>query len=86
MNKCILFNIIIFVYINFLNAQSNYEFDGQILGQTNVGFGKESTKFLGTRYLPEFTFNKEIDSLSSFAIETSVNISLSKTKQAIHQI
>ena len=44
-----------------MNAQSNYEFDGQILGQTNVGFGKESTKFLGTRYLPEFTFNKEID-------------------------
>mgnify|MGYP006262506983 FL=1 len=62
-----------------MNAQSNYEFDGQILGQTNIGFGKESTKFLGTRYLPEFTFNKEIDSLSSFAIETSVNISLSKT-------
>ena len=79
MNKCILYNIIIFVCINLLNAQSNYEFDGQILGQTNVGFGKESTKFLGTRYLPEFTFNKEIDSLSSFAIETSVNISLSKT-------
>ncbi len=62
-----------------MNAQSNYEFDGQILGQTNIGFGKESTRFLGTRYLPEFTFNKEIDSLSSFAIETSVNISLSKT-------
>ena len=79
MNKCILFNIILFVCINFLNAQSNYEFDGQILGQTNVGFGKESTKFLGTRYLPEFSFNKKIDSLSSFAIETSVNLSLSKT-------
>ena len=80
MNKCILFNIILFICINFLNAQSNYEFDGQILGQTNVGFGKESTKFLGTRYLPEFSFNKKIDSLSSFAIETSVNLSLSKTK------
>ena len=79
MNKCILFNIIVFVCIDFLNAQSNYEFDGQILGQTNVGFGKESTKFLGTRYLPEFSFNKKIDSLSSFSIETSVNLSLSKT-------
>ena len=86
MNKCILFNIIIFVYINFLNAQSNYEFDGQILGQTNIGFGKESTKFLGTRYLPEFTFNKEIDSLSSFAIETSINISLSKTNIPGHSL
>ena len=79
MNKSIFFNFILFVWGNFLNAQSNYEYDGQILGQTNIGFGKESTKFLGTRYLPEFTFNKKIDSLSSFAIETSVNLSLSKT-------
>ena len=70
MNKYILFNIFLFVWINFLNAQSNYEFDGQVLGQTNIGFGKEGTKFLGTRYIPEFTFDKEIDSLSSFAIET----------------
>lgn len=79
MNKSIFFNFILFVWVNFLNAQSNYEYDGQILGQTNIGFGKESTKFLGTRYLPEFSFNKKIDSLSSFAIETSVNLSLSKT-------
>ena len=78
MNKYILFNIILFIWINFLNAQPNYEFDGQILGQANIGFCKESTKFLGTRYLPEFTFYKKIDSLSSFAIETSVNLSLSK--------
>ena len=78
MNKSIFFNFILFVWVNFLNAQSNYEYDGQILGQTSIGFGKESTKFLGTRYLPEFSFNKKIDSLSSFAIETSVNLSLSK--------
>ena len=67
-----------------MNAQSNSEFDGQILGQANIGFGKESTKFLGTRYLPEFTFYKKIDSLSSFAIETSVNLSLSKTNTQGH--
>ena len=84
MNKSIFFNFILFVWGNFLNAQSNYEYDGQILGQTNIGFGKESTKFIGTRYLPEFTFNKKIDSLSSFAIETSVNLSLSKTNVPGH--
>ena len=67
-----------------MNAQSNSEFDGQILGQANIGFGKESTKFLGIRYLPEFTFYKKIDSLSSFAIETSVNLSLSKTNTQGH--
>ena len=86
MNKSIFFNFILFVWVNFLNAQSNYEYDGQILGQTNIGFGKESTKFLGTRYLPEFTFNKKIDSLSSFAIETSVNLSLSKTNIPGHSL
>ena len=35
-----------------MNAQSNYEFDGQVLGQTNIGFGKEGTKFRELQIIP----------------------------------
>ena len=71
--------IIVISFIRIATAQSNIDFDGQLLGQTNIGIGKESSGFIGTRYLPEIVFKKKIDSLSSFTIETSVNLSLSRS-------
>ncbi len=54
-----------------INAQ--FEFDGQLLGQTTFGLEKNSSKFIGARYLPSFTLKKKVDSLSSFAFQISGN-------------
>ena len=42
-----------------LHAHAQFEFDGQILAQTNIGLEEQSSKFLGTRYLPSLTFKKK---------------------------
>ena len=71
-------NVLIFFLISicFLNAQYNFDFDGQLLGQTNIGFEKQSPRFFGLRYLPELILKKKTDSLSSIAFEISGNFSI----------
>ena len=61
--------------LNFLssNIYSQFEFDGQLLGQTILGLEKKSSKFIGARYLPSLNFKKKVDSLSSFAFQISGN-------------
>ena len=54
---------------------SQFEFDGQLLGQTSLGLEKQSSKFIGARYLPSLNFKKKTDSLSSFAIQIWGNFS-----------
>ena len=70
-------NFICFLVLSFLclPIYAQFEFDGQLLGQTNLGLEKQSSKFIGTRYLPSLNFKKETDSLSSFAIQISGNFS-----------
>ena len=41
---------------------SQFEFDGQLLGQTSLGLEKQSSKFIGARYLPSLNFKKKTDS------------------------
>jgi hypothetical protein len=43
----------IFFFSTFcLKGQHAYDFDGQILVQSNLGLNKGATKFIGLRYLP----------------------------------
>ena len=53
-----------------LYSQMKFEFDGQLMGQSNVSTSKNTTTFIGTRYLPVLNFNTKSDSiLSAFSIE-----------------
>ena len=70
-------NFLCFLVISFLCLPvcvcAQFEFDGQLLGQTSLGLEKQSSKFIGARYLPSLNFKKKTDSLSSFAIQISGN-------------
>ena len=70
-------NFLCSVVISFLCLPvcAQFEFDGQLLGQTSLGLEKQSSKFIGARYLPSLNFKKKTDSLSSFAIQISGNFS-----------
>ena len=62
-----------------LCSQIKFEFDGQLLGQSNISTSKNTTSFIGTRYLPVLNFNTKSDSiLSSFSIEVSGNLNFSR--------
>ena len=66
-------NFFCFFTLFFLCAPicAQFEFDGQLLGQTSLSLDKQSFKFLGARYLPSLNFKKKTDSLSSFAVQVS---------------
>ena len=49
------------------------------MGQSNISTSKNTTSFIGTRYLPVLNFNTKSDSiLSSFSIEVSGNLNFSR--------
>ena len=52
LNNSFCFYVLCFIH---LNAPAQFEFDGQILAQTNIGLEEKSSKFLGARYLPSLT-------------------------------
>lgn len=70
LNNSFCFYVLCFIH---LHAHAQFEFDGQILAQTNISLKEPSSKFLGARYLPSLTFKKKTDSLTSFAIHVSGN-------------
>ena len=74
----VLFLGLFFFFAFHLKGQNTYDFDGQILVQSNLGLKKGTTKFIGLRYLPEFTYRKKIDSLQSFTFEVAGNLSSSR--------
>ena len=74
----ILFLGIFFFSAFYLKGQHTYNFDGQILVQSNLGLKKGATKFIGLRYLPEFTYSKKLDSLQSLTFEVAGNLSNSR--------
>tara|TARA_A100001011_G_scaffold64900_1_gene65638 strand:- start:7479 stop:8606 length:1128 start_codon:yes stop_codon:yes gene_type:complete len=59
-----------------INAQ--FEFDGQLLGQTNFGLENKGSKFIGARYLPSLNLKKKVDSLFSFAFQISGNFDVTQ--------
>ena len=62
-----------------LFSQMKFEFDGQLMGQSNFNTSKNNTSFIGTRYLPVLNFNTKSDSiLSTFSIEVSGNLNFSR--------
>ena len=62
-----------------LFSQMKFEFDGQLMGQSNFNISKNNTSFIGTRYLPVLNFNTKSDSiLSTFSIEISGNLNFSR--------
>jgi hypothetical protein len=69
--------IAFFIFVS-TNAQSLSSFDGQLMGQGGIGFEKGSAHYMGTRYLPEFTLKKKIDSLHALAVEISGNLNASQ--------
>ena len=73
-------NFLCFFTLSFLCAPicAQFEFDGQLLGQTSLSLDKQSFKFLGARYLPSLNFKKKTDSLSSFAVQVSGNFSATR--------
>ena len=76
MNKIFYFLFILSIP---LYSQMKFEFDGQLMGQSNVSTSKNTTTFIGTRYLPVLNFNTKSDSiLSTFSIEVSGNLNFSR--------
>lgn len=76
MNKIFYFLFILSIP---LYSQIKFEFDGQLMGQSNVSTSKNTTTFIGTRYLPVLNFNTKSDSiLSAFSIEISGNLNFSR--------
>ena len=76
MNKIFYFLFILSIP---LYSQMKFEFDGQLMGQSNVSTSKNTTTFIGTRYLPVLNFNTKSDSiLSAFSIEISGNLNFSR--------
>ena len=76
MNKIFYFLFILSIP---LYSQIKFEFDGQLMGQSNVSTSKNTTTFIGTRYLPVLNFNTKSDSiLSAFSIEVSGNLNFSR--------
>ena len=76
MNKIFYFLFILSIP---LYSQIKFEFDGQLMGQSNVSTSKNTTTFIGTRYLPVLNFNTKSDSiLSTFSIEVSGNLNFSR--------
>ena len=61
MNFMALNNFLRFLTLTFLCSPiyAQFEFDGQLLGQTSLSLDKQSFKFLGARYLPSLNFRKE---------------------------
>ena len=76
--NCFVFSLSLFFLTISVNAQVNFDFDGQLMGQTNIGLEKGSSKFIGIRYLPEITLKKKLDSLSSIAVEISGNFNTTR--------
>jgi hypothetical protein len=66
------------VFLLNLNAQQTFEIDGKVLAQSNVGLEKETSKYVGLRYLPEITYRKKFDSLRSFTFDIAGNLNVSK--------
>ena len=54
-------NFLCFLVLSFLCLPvcAQFEFDGQLLGQTSLGLEKQSSKFIGARYLPSLNFKKK---------------------------
>ena len=61
----ILNNFLCFLILSFLclPIYAQFEFDGQLLGQTSLGLEKQSSKFIGARYLPSLNFKKKTNYL-----------------------
>ena len=73
-----IFYLLFFISIP-LFSQMKFEFDGQLMGQSNFNISKNNTSFIGTRYLPVLNFNTKSDSiLSTFSIEISGNLNFSR--------
>ena len=73
-----IFYLLFFISIP-LFSQMKFEFDGQLMGQSNFNISKNNTSFIGTRYLPVLNFYTKSDSiLSTFSIEISGNLNFSR--------
>ncbi len=67
----------IFILTIFL-AQGQFDLDGQLNFQGNIGFDDDKILFSGIRYLPELNYEFKLDSLKSFTFQSAGNISTSK--------
>lgn len=69
--------LLVFCFFH-LTINAQFEFDGQLLGQTNFGLENKGSKFIGARYLPSLNLKKKVDSLSSFAFQISGNFDVTQ--------
>jgi len=70
--------ILLSIVLEPLSGQNVFEFDGQATIQSHTSFKNNNSHYLGLRYLPEFKYILKIDSLKSFTIEGSGNLTISK--------
>ena len=57
---------------------SQFDVDGQLNFQGNIGLDDDKVLFGGIRYLPELNYELELDSLKSFRVQLAGNISASR--------
>jgi hypothetical protein len=70
------FNLLLFLFSSLVYAQ--FDVDGQLNFQGNIGLDDDKVLFGGIRYLPELNYELQLDSLKSFTIQLAGNISTSK--------
>tara|TARA_B100001559_G_scaffold301855_1_gene289103 strand:- start:746 stop:1864 length:1119 start_codon:yes stop_codon:yes gene_type:complete len=70
------FNLLLLLFSSIIYGQ--FDLDGQLNFQGNVGLDDDKVLFGGIRYLPELNYELQIDSLKSFTIQLAGNISTSK--------
>ena len=70
------FNLLLLLFSSLVYAQ--FDVDGQLNFQGNIGLDDDKVLFGGIRYLPELNYELELDSLKSFKVQLAGNILASR--------
>ena len=72
--KYLLLIISSLIILSDVKSQGEWDFDGQVSFISSYSPQVDLPGFFGVRYIPEFNYKIEIDSVSSFDFEASVNV------------